>query len=109
MEFKINRENLLKALTTTARAVEKRQTVPVLSHFFLKLDDNELLLTATDLEIEIQCITKPENIIATGIATIPAKKFIDICRVLPEGSLIHVSVNDEKAHIVAGKSKFSLA
>lgn len=109
MEFQINRENLLKALTTTVGAVEKRQTVPVLAHFFLKLEDNVLQLIATDLEIEIQSVATPEKVIQPGRATIPAKKFIDICRVLPEGILIQVSVNDEKAQIVAGKSKFSLA
>lgn len=109
MEFQINRKNLLKALNATGGAVEKRQTVPILSHFFLNLDDNGLQIIATDLEIEIRSVAKPEKIIHKGMATIPAKKIMDICRVLPEEAFMQISITDEKALIVADKSKFSLA
>ncbi len=109
MEFQINRESLLEALTTAVGAVEKRLTVPILSHFYFNLDENKLEVIATDLEIEIRSVAKPEKIVQTGTATIPAKKIMDICRVLPEKTMIQISISDDKALILANKSRYSLA
>ena len=53
MQFSVTRESLLKPLQMISGVVEKRQTLPVLSNVLLSLKDSELLLTGTDLEVEL--------------------------------------------------------
>ena len=110
MKFSISREDLLKPLQFVIGVVEKRQTLPVLSNVMLTADKNNLSITATDLEVEIVASTGLD-LSEAGQITLPARKFIDICRALPDGAQLELSVNAEKerAMIRSGKSRFSLA
>ena len=51
MHFVISREALLKPLQLVSGVVERRQTLPVLSNVLLVLNNDELSLTVTDLEV----------------------------------------------------------
>jgi DNA polymerase III sliding clamp (beta) subunit (PCNA family) len=53
MHFVISREALLKPLQLVSGVVERRQTLPVLSNVLLVLNNDELSLTGTDLEVEL--------------------------------------------------------
>jgi len=53
MQFVISRESLLKPLQIVSGVVERHQTLPVLSNVLLVLNDSELSLTGTDLEVEL--------------------------------------------------------
>jgi DNA polymerase-3 subunit beta len=44
-----------------------------------------------------------------GEITVSGRKLLDICRALPEGTDVNVSVSGEKLGVRAGRSKFSLA
>lgn len=107
MKFQILRDNLLNSLQQIIGAVEKRQTMPALSNILIKAEHNSLSLTATDLEIEF--VTRLEMIIdEPGEITVPARKLLDICKSLPTDSQVNISINDEKALIQSGRSRFSL-
>ena len=107
MELKINRETLLKPLQVIIGVVERRQTLPILGNVLLKAYDNKLTMTATDLEIEM--VTNVElSHTAIGETTIPARKFVDICKALPSEASIVVKVENEKAILKSGKSRFVL-
>lgn len=108
MKFTVDRETLLKPLQQVIGVVERRQTLPVLGNLLMVASDKGLLITATDLEVEIQshldvAIEEP------GEITLPARKLVDICKALPENASIQVSVKDQKAQIRSGKSRFTLA
>ena len=60
MNFTISREALLKPLQTICGVVERRRTLPILSHVLLVCDGDSLTLTATDLEVEMIATTKLE-------------------------------------------------
>ena len=62
MELQIQRETLLKPLQLVSGAVEKRQTLPVLSHVLMKVNGQSLSLIATDLEVEMKEVHPPEFI-----------------------------------------------
>lgn len=108
-DLTITKEQLLSPLLTVAAAVDKKQPMAILSTILLGLADNQLLLTATDLEIEItarvSCIVGPD----TAKITIPAKKIIDIIRSLDDGSEVRISLKSGTAIIKAGRSQFRLA
>ncbi len=109
MKFSISREVLLKPLLLVSGVVEKKQTLPVLSNVLMVLNDNILSLTGTDLEIEIVCRVELPEGCEGGEITVPAKKFLDICRSLPDSATISFAVNEEKATVKSGRSRFTLS
>ena len=107
MNIKINRETLLKPLTSVASIVEKRHTLPILSNLLIEAKKNKIHLTATDLEMQISLSVDSA---ADGdlTTTIAAKKLLDICRSLPDNSDINMATNDSRITLKAGKSRFNL-
>lgn len=108
MELKIERELLLKPLQQVIGVVERRQTLPILGNVLLKTANNELSITATDLEIEMVSHIGIENS-AQSETTLPARKFVDICKALPNDALLSIKVDAERATIRSGKSRFVLS
>jgi len=108
MKFSAARDVLLKPLQAVIGVVERRQTMPILSNVLLVAKGNELAVTATDLEVELVAQTEV-SVEAGGEITVSGRKLLDICRALPDGSTIDISVSGEKVVIRSGRSKFSLA
>ncbi|WP_455205822.1 DNA polymerase III subunit beta [Kaarinaea lacus] len=109
MRFTIQRDKLLKPLQHVVGVVERRQTLPILSNVLIKASNNRLALTTTDLEIEMVAHAELD-IAESGEVTLPARKFFDICRALPDEAQIDISIDNEKqrALIRSGKSRFNL-
>ncbi|MFO7592538.1 MAG: DNA polymerase III subunit beta [Pseudomonadota bacterium] len=108
MNFKISREALLKPLQVVSGVVEKRQTLPILSNVLLNIQSRRLTLTGTDLEVELTASTPLESDENAEI-TLPARKFMDICKSLPEGSELNIHLDSDRATIQSGKSRFTLS
>ncbi len=108
MKLQVGRNELLSALSAVIGVVERRQTLPVLSNFLLDLKEDELVVTGTDLEIELEARARVQNL-APGRATVPARKLFDICRGLPEGAEISLEVSGDKALLKSGRSRYSLS
>ena len=106
MHITIKRDELLRPLTLVAGVVERRQTLPILSYIKMRQAQGRLTLTGTDLEIEVS-VEMPVGTGETEI-TVPARKLLDICRALPEGSDIKLAKQGEKVTLTAGKSRFTL-
>ena len=108
MRFSLQREALLKPLAQVVNVVERRQTLPVLANLLLQVEDGRISLTGTDLEVEMIARADAQDTEA-GETTIPARKFFDIVRALPDGSKITVSQSGDKISVQAGRSRFSLS
>ena len=108
MKLQVGRNELLSALQAVIGVVERRQTLPVLSNFLLETRDDELIVTGTDLEIELESRARVQNI-APGRITVPARKLFDICRGLPEGAEIQLESTADRATLKSGRSRYSLA
>lgn len=107
-ELSIKKEDLLSALLTVAGAVDKKQSLAILSNFLLKLTNGFLSLTATDLEIEISAQVVCESKDTTGDVTVPAKKMIDIIRSLDENTNPDIVCANGVLTIKQGRSSFKL-
>lgn len=105
--MKINREVLLKPLSNVTGIVERRHTLPILSNLLLEAKNNTIQLTTTDLEMQIS-LTIQAALQEELSTTISAKKFLDICRSLPESSEIDLISKDSRMTVKAGKSRFNL-
>ena len=107
MQIKISREVLLKPLNSVTGIVERRHTLPILSNLLVNISQQEMHLTATDLEMQISLKVNGgvEGELST---TISAKKLLDICRSLPDSTLIEMNNQDNRITLKAGKSRFNL-
>lgn len=108
MQFIISRDSLLKPLQQVCAVLSNRPNIPVLNNVLLHIEDGYLTLTGTDLEVELSTRTQLSSATENGTYTIPAKKFLDICRSLPDNAEINVNFEQERAFIQSGRSKFNL-
>ncbi len=108
MQFTILRETLLKPLQLVAGVVERRHTLPVLNNVLLSLHEGQLALTGTDLEVELVGRTQVDDEVQAGDITVPARKFLDIVKSLPDGAKVNFSVENQKVTIKSGRSRFTL-
>ena len=82
MKISCLQENLSKGIAIVNRAVATRSTLPVLSNILLATDESRLKLSATNLEIGINCWigAKVEQ---EGATTVPARLLADLVNSLP--------------------------
>jgi DNA polymerase III subunit beta len=109
MRFYISREALIKPLQLATGVVERRNTLPVLSNVLLSLNNDELSITGTDLEVELIGRVAVQSGSRSGEVTVPARKLMDICKSLPDDAIIEFEIDEGKAIIKAGRARFSLA
>src|SRR5210317_1325900 len=109
MKFSISRDALIKPLNLVAGVVERRQTLPILANVLMVLDGDRLSLTGTDLEVELVGRVQLTTAGDSGEVTVPARKLVDICKSLPEGSDIEFTAQDNKVVVKSGRSRFSLS
>ena len=88
------RKDLYEAVQTVGRAVSGRSTLPILSHLLVAPQGNNLKLTATDLEMWMECAL-PSRIQAslddTGDPegfTAPARVFTEMLGALPDADVL---------------------
>ena len=108
MRFTLQREVLLKPLQQVVNVVERRQTMPVLANLLVSVKDNVLSVTASDTEVELVARCNLEGA-EDGETTIPARKWFDIVRALPDGSQVTVKLNGDRVSVSAGRSRFVLS
>jgi DNA polymerase III subunit beta len=108
MKFIINRDQILPPLQQIVSVIEKRLTMPILSNVLLQVDEQQLVITGTDTEIQIISKLFLENVVEYGDITVPAKKFLDICRLLPTNANISFDLHDDKIKLNSGRSRFTL-
>lgn len=107
MKLSISRNDLLEPLQKVIGVIEKRQTMQTLSHVLLEVNNDTFLLTGTDLELTLVTTTAHPST-ETGKATLPARKLYDICKALPEDAAININIEDQKATLQSGRSRFTL-
>jgi len=110
MQFKINKNTLIKSLSHIQGVVERRNTIPILSNVKITTAENSVELTATDMDLALTETLEAE-IIKQGSITVPAHTFHDIIKKLPDSSEISITYDedqDKKLQIIADKCDFSL-
>lgn len=111
MNFSINREQLLPSLSQIVRVIEKRHAMPILANVMVQCRDQQLVLTGSDLEIQVVSTINLDKIKADGDVTIPARKLLDICRLLPSDSDIRfdMDTDGEKIKVSSGRGRYVLS
>ena len=108
MRITIPQPQLLKQLQIVEHAVNERSTLPILANILLQTEENELVLTATDLDVGIQCrfpLTPP---VERGAVALPARKLTTIIRELPEEMVTLEAKKNQTATVTCGPSNFRI-
>ena len=109
MKFTIERSHLIKPLQQVSGALGGRPTLPILGNLLIKVEENVLSMTATDLEVELVSKVALEGDFEAGSITVPSRKFLDICRGLPDDAIITFVLEGDRVQVRSGRSRFSLA
>ncbi len=108
MKFNITRSQILPSLQAVCGVIERRQVLPILSNLLIVAEGKKIAFTGTDMEVDM--VTMINHLCKDpGEITVPARKFLDICRALPDGSNIEISFRKDKILVKSGKSRFTLA
>src|ERR1700685_3750602 len=107
MEFSVKKFDLLEELNLTQGVVERKTTIPILSNLLCEASGNRLTITATDLELSMRtsCEAKVKK---EGSGTIPAKKLLELVRLLPDGEIKFKLLENHWVHITADRKNYKL-
>tara|TARA_A100000164_G_scaffold377922_1_gene418324 strand:+ start:168 stop:1280 length:1113 start_codon:yes stop_codon:yes gene_type:complete len=111
MKLIITKENLIKALQKIIGVVEKRQTMPILSHVLIRKNEESCEVVASDLEVQLTSdLSLEDGSNFVEDLTIPGRKLFDIGKGLPDDAILEIEKEDEgKLKIKSKKSKFILS
>ncbi|MDA8175312.1 MAG: DNA polymerase III subunit beta [Nitrospiraceae bacterium] len=107
MKITVSRQECQQKLADIQSVVEKKSTMPVLSHFLLVAGKNSSSITATDLETAIREPLAAEAD-AEGKLCIPARKLFEIVREI-DGDITIESEDSQWIRVKAGQTSFRLA
>lgn len=99
MKFVISSTELLSHLQAISRVISNKNTLPILDNFLFQLSDNELKITASDLETTLITSIKLENVTDAGNIAIPARILTDTLKEFPDQPLTF-DINTETFGIV---------
>ncbi|MAW33407.1 MAG: DNA polymerase III subunit beta [Proteobacteria bacterium] len=104
----ISSNKLYRPLQAVTGIVERRHTLPILSNVLWELNTNSLVLTATDMEIQVQVTIDITPSTTETSITLPARKLLDIIRTLQTDSVLTIGQKETSVKIETGNSKFNL-
>ncbi len=102
MEIVVRKNDLLRELQLFQGIVERKNTIPILANVLMDAKGEEVSFLATDLEVGLRSkcaatVTKP------GALTLPAKKFFEIVKSLPETD---IRVTEDKGGVKIAADRF---
>jgi DNA polymerase-3 subunit beta len=102
MELVVRKLDLLRELQLFQGIVERKNTIPILANVRIDAKGDEVHFLATDLEVALRSTCKA-TVTKPGSITLPAKKFYEIARSLPEMSEIRIAEDKSGVKISAGQ------
>ena len=97
---------LMSGIQTVLNVVPPKTTLPILSNLLLETDENTLRIGATDLDLSI-VTGLPAQIDEPGSITVPARKFAEMVRELPD-SPVDIEVDGVKIETRCDRGLFRL-
>jgi DNA polymerase-3 subunit beta len=102
MELVVRKNDLLRELQLFQGIVERKNTIPILANVLMEAKGDEVRFLATDLEVALR--SKCQATIAKGGSlTLPAKKFYEIVRSLPETD---IRIAEDKGGVKVAADRF---
>jgi DNA polymerase-3 subunit beta len=107
MEFAIERSQFLNGLGMVQGIVERRNTVPILGHVLLEVEDTQLKLSATDLEVGLRTELSCEAS-SNGTLTLSARKLFEVVREAEADRVTLKSLENDWVELKCGRARFKM-
>jgi len=107
MKIKILKQNFLKNIQHVQNIISSKNSLPILSNILIEAEKNKVTLTSTDLDIGISSVLETE-VEEEGSITIPAKRFNDIVKELPDEDISISTMKNNSMVIKCSKCFFKI-
>ena len=107
MKIICSKNNLLKSVSISLKAVPSKTTMPILECILIDATTNQIKFTTNDMELGIETIVEGE-IEEKGIIALDAKIFYEIIRRLPDNNVTIKTDDKLTATITCEKAKFTI-
>jgi len=108
MKFIVSSTEMLKKLQILGGVINNNNAMPILDHFLLELNENELQVTASDLETNMSAKITVESDNKGEIA-VQAKLLLNILKEFPEQPLTFLVMDNQTIEISSDFGKYALA
>jgi DNA polymerase-3 subunit beta len=102
MELVVRKNDLLRELQLFQGIVERKNTIPILGNVLMEANGDEVRFLATDLEVGLRSKCSA-SVAKSGSLTLPAKKFYEIVRSLPETD---IRIAEDKGGVKVAADRF---
>ncbi|MCK5814440.1 MAG: DNA polymerase III subunit beta, partial [Flavobacteriaceae bacterium] len=108
MKFIVSSSQLLRQLQILGGVVNSNNTLPILDNFLFELDNNELKLTASDLESTMSSTIEVESD-SKGAIAIPSRLLLDTLKTFPDQPLTFKTKDNSTIEISSSQGKYDMA
>ena len=107
MIIKTKKEDLVRGLQLIIGVITTKNTLPILSNTLIQTKGKYLELVATDLDVGITT-SIPIEVVEEGAITVPAKKFTDIIKELPDAPITLTTKKNNMVNIECENTFFKV-
>ncbi|APG64878.1 DNA polymerase III subunit beta [Tenacibaculum todarodis] len=108
MKFIVSSSQLLKQLQVLGGVINSNNTLPILDNFLLELSENELKISASDLETTMSSIVAVESTDEGAIA-VNARLLLDTLKTFPDQPLTFKTEGESTIEISSDQGKYDMA
>jgi len=108
MKFIVSSEILLKELQIIGGIVNSTNTLPILDNFLFEINNEKLVISASDLETTMSTSISIESTNTDSVA-LPARILIDTLKTFAEQPLTFIKTESNTVEIIANNGKYALS
>ena len=108
MKFIVSSTYLLKNLQVLGGVINNSNTLPILDNFLLDLKQNQLTVSASDLETTMSSVLEVDSD-AEGTIAVPARLLLDTLKTFAEQPLTFIVEDNNTVEISSNHGKYALA
>lgn len=109
MKFVVSSADMLSHLQAVSRVISSKNTLPILDNFLFRLENRELVITASDLESTMTTMMPIENSEGEGAVAVPARLLTDTLKEIADQPLtFEISTENFSVVITSESGKFTI-
>ena len=110
MRFIVSSLKLLKSFQALSGVIGTKNTLPILDDFLFQLNEKELKITSSDLDVTMSVVVQPDMVEGAGEVTIPARLLLEIMKNFPDVPIsVSIDNNTLAVELTAGEGRYKLA
>jgi len=108
MKFIVSSSQLLKQLQVLGGVINSNNTLPILDNFLFELSENQLKISASDLETTMSSVVAVESD-SSGAIAVSARLLLDTLKTFPDQPLTFKTEGDNIIEISSDQGKYDMA